>query len=85
MTLEQLLALLLNARLGGVRKALARLNLSHPAISTRIATLEANPRQTLFERRPGSMTLTRQGQILLTYGEQTLFVEEEIRKWVADP
>ena len=85
MTLEQLRAFLWTARLGGVRKASARLNLSQPAISTRIASLEAELRQSLFDRRPGRMVMTRQGQMLITYAEQMLFVEEEIRKRVADP
>ena len=85
MTLEQLRTFLWVARLGGFRKASDRLHLSQPAISTRIATLEDELRQKLFDRQPGNLVLTRQGQLLLTYAEQMLFVEEEIRKRVADP
>ena len=85
MTLEQLRAFLWVARLGGVRKAGARLNVSQPAVSARIATLEAELQQQLFDRAPGGFVLTRQGQLLITYAEQMLFVEEEIRKRVSDP
>ncbi len=85
MTLDQLRTFLWVARLGGVRRAAARLNISQPAVSGRIATLEQALCQTLFQRRPGGLVLTRHGQMLLTYAEQMLFVEEEIRKRVADP
>ncbi|WP_308918120.1 LysR family transcriptional regulator [Jannaschia sp. LMIT008] len=84
MTLEQLRTFLWVAKLGGVRRAAARLNLSQPAVSTRIATLEAQLHARLFDRLPGRLVLTREGQSLLTYAEQMLFVEEEIRKQVAD-
>lgn len=85
MTLEQLRTFLWVARLGGVRRAGARLNVSQPAISTRIATLENELRQKLFDRTPGGLVLTRHGQMLMAYAEQMLFVEEEIRRRVADP
>ncbi|WP_371155515.1 LysR substrate-binding domain-containing protein [Jannaschia sp. 2305UL9-9] len=85
MTLEQLRTFLWVARLGGVRRAAGRLNLSQPAVSSRIANLEAELRRQLFDRQPGGLILTREGQSLLTYAEQMLFVEEEIRKRVADP
>ncbi|MDB2407503.1 LysR family transcriptional regulator [Jannaschia sp.] len=85
MTLEQLRTFLWVAKLKGVRRAASRLNLSQPAISTRIATLEAELRKPLFDRKPGGLVLTRAGQSLLTYAEQMLFVEEEIRKQVVDP
>ena len=85
MTLEQLRTFLWVARLGGVRKASARLNISQPAVSTRIMKLEQELRHRLFERQPGGLVLTRRGQMLLTYAEQILFVEEEIRKRIADP
>lgn len=85
MTLDQLRAFLWVARLGGVRRAAARLNLSQPAVSTRIANLEAELRRSLFDRQPGGLVMTREGQSLLTYAEQMLFVEEEIHKRVADP
>lgn len=85
MTLEQLRTFLWVAKLNGVRRAADRLNLSQPAVSTRLATLESQLGKALFERQPGGLVLTREGQSLLTYAEQMLFVEEEIRRQVADP
>ncbi len=85
MTFDQLRTFLWVARLGGARRAASRLNLSQPAVSSRIAGLEASLRRRLFERRPGGLVLTREGQSLLGYAEQILFVEEEILKHVADP
>ncbi|MGB3554995.1 MAG: LysR family transcriptional regulator [Jannaschia sp.] len=85
MTLDQLRAFLWTARLGGVRKAAARMNVSQPALSARIATLEAELCRPLFERRPGGLALTRHGRMLMGYAEQMLFVEEEIRQRIADP
>ncbi len=79
MTFDQIRTFLWVARLGGFRKASERLHLSQPAVSTRIANLEAELQVSLFERGPGHLILTKQGQQLLTYAEQMLFVEEEIK------
>lgn len=85
MTFEQLRTFLWVARLGGFRKASDRLHLSQPAVSTRISNLEAELQAKLFERGPGDLVLTKQGQQLLGYAEQMLFVEEEIKNRVANP
>ena len=85
MTFEQLRTFLWVARLGGFRKASARLHLSQPAISTRISKLEDELQVPLFERGTGPLILTKKGQQLLTYAEQMLFVEEEIKSRVANP
>lgn len=85
MTFDQIRTFLWVARLGGFRKAAARLHLSQPAISTRIANLEDELRVPLFERGPGDLILTKHGTLLLSYAEQMLFVEEEIRQRVANP
>ncbi|MDG1457552.1 MAG: LysR family transcriptional regulator [Pseudoprimorskyibacter sp.] len=85
MTFEQLRTFLWVARLGGFRKASDRLNLSQPAVSTRISNLEQELEATLFERGPGELFLTKKGQQLLGYAEQMLFVEEEIKQRVANP
>ncbi|MEJ6388338.1 LysR family transcriptional regulator [Gymnodinialimonas ulvae] len=79
MTFEQIRTFLWVARLGGFRKASERLHLSQPAVSTRIANLEDELQVSLFDRGPGRLILTKQGQQLLTYAEQILFVEEEIK------
>ena len=55
MTFDQIKTFLWVARLGGFRKAAERLNLSQPAISTRIANLEQELRVPLFERGPGDV------------------------------
>jgi DNA-binding transcriptional LysR family regulator len=85
MTFDQIRTFLWVARLGGFRKAAERLHLSQPAVSTRIANLEDELRVSLFERGPGELVLTKHGSLLLTYAEQILFVEEEIKQRVADP
>lgn len=85
MTFDQIRTFLWVARLGGFRKAAERLHLSQPAVSTRIANLEQELRVTLFERGPGELVLTKHGTLLLSYAEQMLFVEEEIKQRVANP
>lgn len=85
MTFDQIRAFLWVARLGGFRKAAERLHLSQPAVSTRIAKLEEELRVPLFERGPGDLVLTKSGSLLLSYAEQMLFVEEEIKQRVANP
>jgi DNA-binding transcriptional LysR family regulator len=85
MTFDQIRTFLWVARLGGFRKAAERLNLSQPAVSTRISNLEGELRTQLFERGPGELVLTKHGTLLLSYAEQMLFVEEEIKQRVANP
>lgn len=85
MTFEQIRTFLWVARLGGFRKAADRMHLSQPAVSTRISNLEDELRVSLFERGPGELVLTKHGTLLLTYAEQLLFVEEEIKQRVANP
>lgn len=84
MTFEQIRTFLWVARLGGFRKASDRLNLSQPAVSTRISNLEDELQVPLFERGPGQLILTKHGQQLLAYAEQMLFVEEEIKNRVGN-
>ena len=85
MTFDQIKTFLWVARLGGFRRAADRLNLSQPAVSTRIANLEQELRVPLFERGAGDLVLTKHGALLLSYAEQMLFVEEEIKQRVANP
>jgi DNA-binding transcriptional LysR family regulator len=85
MTLDQIRTFHWVGRLGGFRKAANRLHLSQPAVSTRIANLEAELQVPLFERGPGELVLTKQGTLLLSCAEQMLFVEEEIKQRVANP
>ncbi len=85
MTLDQITAFLWVARLGGFRRAATQLSLTQPAISTRIAKLEQELATPLFDRDANGLTLTRQGTLLLSYARQMLFVQDEIRRRVADP
>ncbi|WP_435140944.1 LysR family transcriptional regulator [Pseudopelagicola sp. nBUS_19] len=85
MTFDQIQTFLWVARLGGFRKAAKRMHLSQPAVSTRISNLEQELRVSLFERGPGDLVLTKHGTLLLSYAEQMLFVEEEIKQRVANP
>lgn len=84
MTFEQLKTFFWVARLGGFRRASEQLNLSQPAISTRVATLEAELGVKLLERKSKGIVLTKPGTLLLGYAEQMLFVQEEIVKRVAN-
>jgi DNA-binding transcriptional LysR family regulator len=47
--------------------------------------LEQELRAPLFERGPGELVLTKHGTLLLSYAEQMMFVEEEIKQRVANP
>lgn len=85
MTFDQIQTFLWVARLGGFRKAAERMHLSQPAVSTRISNLEQELSVSLFERGPGDLVLTKHGTLLLSYAEQMLFVEEEIKQRVANP
>jgi len=84
LTFDQLKTFFWVARLGGFRRASERLNLSQPAISTRVGTLEDELGVKLLERTSKGIILTKPGTLLLGYAEQMLFVQEEIMKRVAD-
>jgi DNA-binding transcriptional LysR family regulator len=47
--------------------------------------LEQELRVPLFERGPGELVLTKHGTLMLSYAEQMMFVEEEIKQRVANP
>jgi DNA-binding transcriptional LysR family regulator len=85
MTFEQLKTFFWVARLAGFRRASERLNLSQPAVSTRISNLEGELGVKLIERSSKGIVLTKSGTLLLGYAEQILFVQEEIMKRVANP
>lgn len=84
MTFEQLRTFFWVARLGGFRRASDQLNLSQPAVSTRVSTLESELGVKLIERGAKGIVLTKPGTLLLSYAEQMLFVQEEIIKRVAN-
>ena len=79
-TLRQLEAFVWVATLGNFRKTAEHLHTTQPAISTRIASLEAALGVKLFERDTGSVQLTAKGQKLLPYAEKTLQTAELLKE-----
>lgn len=60
------------AHLGGFRAAAEKLNTTQPAVSQRIALLEAELGVRLFEREPRRVALTLKGNELLPYAERMI-------------
>lgn len=79
MTLDQLRTFLWVSRLGGVRKAAQEMNITQPAISGRIASLEESLGTTLFERNHQGVSLTKQGVLLRDYAEKIIDLVERIK------
>jgi len=67
-----------------VRRASERLNLSQPAVTARIKTLEESLGADLFDRNAG-MALTKRGERLTRYAEQFLQLTDLIHRDIADP
>jgi len=84
-TIQQLETFLAIARCGGVGKAAEQLNLTQPAVTTRIKGLEYAVAAKLFERRSQGLKLTKRGEILLTYAEQFMQLSELVERDVVDP
>lgn len=72
-------------RCGGIGKAAEQLNLTQPAVTTRIKNLEHSVSATLFDRSPQGLRLTKRGEVLLTYAEQFLHLSELVERDVVDP
>ena len=85
LTLDQLRAFLCVARLGGVRRAAEQMHLSQPAVSARIAGLEAVIHASLFERSAAGVRLTRAGEALMVHAERIEAEIEAIREAVIAP
>ncbi|MFY0312759.1 LysR family transcriptional regulator [Leisingera sp. D0M16] len=83
--LEQMKTFLTVVRLGGVRKASVGLNLTQPAVTARIKNLEESLSCELFDRSSGSMTLTKRGEMLLSYAKQFEQLSELVEKDVIAP
>ena len=82
---EHLRTFLSVVRLGGVRKAAIGLNLTQPAVSTRLKNLEESLDCELFDRSGSGMVLTKRGERLLTYAEQFEHLTELVKKEVIEP
>lgn len=85
LNLEQIRAFLAVVRLGGVRRASQALNLSQPAVTTRIRKLEETLARPLFDRSGARMVLTREGELFLGYAEKFEHLAELVAKAVIDP
>lgn len=72
-------------RLGSFRAAAAKLHLTQAAVSGRIAALESELEQQLFERGSREIHLTQAGRTLMRYAEQMLTTDEEMRKALLGP
>lgn len=84
LNIEQLRTFLAVVRAGGVRRAAERMNVTQPAVSTRIKALETALGVTLFDRSAG-MAPTKRGEALIRYAEQYLQLNELILRDVAVP
>lgn len=82
MNLKRLETFIWVATLGSFRKTAERQFTTQPAISSRIAALEAELGVKLFERDggPGPVSLTAKGQELLPYAEKVILMSEQLLK-----
>lgn len=85
MNLRQLETYLWVAKLGSFSKTAEKLFATQPAISSRIAALEAELQVTLFERDAGSVRLTASGRSLLPMAEEALRAVAELRERAGAP
>ncbi|HYM04585.1 MAG TPA: LysR family transcriptional regulator, partial [Stellaceae bacterium] len=72
------------AALGSFRGAAAKLNMTQPAISQRIAQLEDRLDAKLLERRSRAVGLTPAGRALLVYAEKLLRLRAEMMQALAE-
>ncbi len=77
MTLTQLGAFVLVARLGSVKEAARALNVSGPAVSQALTALRQHMGDPLLVRGPGGMTLTEGGARLLPIASQMVVLGAE--------
>jgi DNA-binding transcriptional LysR family regulator len=85
LNIEQLHTFLEVVRLGGVRRAAQSLNVSQPAVSSRIKSLEDSLAVELFYRSSGGLTLTKRGEMLIRYAEQFEHLREQVTANIIAP
>ncbi|KAE9628148.1 LysR family transcriptional regulator [Parasedimentitalea maritima] len=83
--IEQLKTFLTVVRLGGIRRAANGLNLTQPAVTARIKTLEESLTCSLFDRTSAGMKLTKRGELLVAHAEKFEHLAELVEKDVVDP
>jgi LysR family transcriptional activator of nhaA len=71
------------AREGSIVRATERLNLSQPAISAQIHTLERAIGEKLFSRRGRNLVLTDVGQLVFRYADEIFTVGRELQETLA--
>jgi DNA-binding transcriptional LysR family regulator len=81
-TLDQIHAFLAVAQNGSVRKAAETLNLTQPAVTARIKSLEEAVGEVLFDRSD-KMALTRHGSVLVGYADQFLSLRSLVERDVS--
>ena len=72
-------------RCGGIGKAAEQLNLTQPAVTTRIRNLEYRMATRLFDRGAKGLSLTKRGELLLAYAERFMHLSELVDRDVVDP
>jgi LysR family transcriptional activator of nhaA len=71
------------AREGSIARATERLNLSQPAISTQIRTLERAIGEKLFAKRGRNLVLTDVGRLVFRYANEIFTVGRELQETLA--
>jgi len=85
LNLEQLRAFLFVMHHGGVNRAARMLNLSQPAVTARIKTLEHMLGTALFERTPTGLRPTREGEILYRHAERFEHLRAQVERDLVGP
>ena len=83
MTLRQLRAFSLVARLGSLRAAAAALGVSEPAVSSAMAALRVDLGDPLYMRAGGGIALTSGGRALADHAQEIVGLAEQVRWEVA--
>lgn len=83
--LDQLQTLVAVSRYESVSKAADALNLTQPAVTTRIKALEDALGIQVFERNSKGMRLTKRGGMLLQFAEQFQHLSDLLEERVVDP
>jgi DNA-binding transcriptional LysR family regulator len=82
MRLEQLRQFIAVAQKGNFRKASRELNISQPALSRSIQSLEQHFNVPLFDRLPGGVALTEYGHLVLDWAKETLSTSTNLLRHV---
>ncbi|MEM6974035.1 MAG: LysR family transcriptional regulator [Pseudomonadota bacterium] len=85
LNLEQLRAFLFVMNHGGVTRAARMLNLSQPAVTARIKTLEQTLGTALFERAATGLRATRAGEILYRHAERFEHLRAQVERDLVEP